>query len=180
MQNNVGKLAGLELLEELQEMWSRHPDGLTIRDIQRETGLPYHTAHAAAVWIAENRKAQWMQRPDRKAAVLVPLDWKIERWDLTGKQRRVLETIAEAADDEGCSRISYRTMAETACVPTGGIVAHVDALDRKGYLEIMSVGNSTTTGCFRAHPNGDGPKGYSPRRIHGIGARQITEPGNHS
>lgn len=141
--NSTGKLIGIEIAGELESLWQKYPDGLTITNIANEMNLPYHYVHAAAVWICESKKAKWFHRPDRKARVIVPLTWDEPIYDLTPKQLAVFNAIQESAQN-GLTQMSYLEIARNSETSPGSTVFHVESLERKGYIKIVSRGNHNT------------------------------------
>ena len=153
--NDTGKLIALEIASELPDLWDKYPDGLTIGMLEKEFDLPYHSVHAAAVWLGDNGRAKWARRPDRPSAMLVPLDWEVPIYDLTKKQQAIVDALTKMADSKGQVTTSYKTLSATAGTALGSIVAHLEALYRKGYVEIVQPGDSNTKTTFRVYPEGD-------------------------
>ena len=152
--NEVGKLIALEIAAELPDLWKRHPDGLTIRTLEKEFDLPYRSAHAAAVWLGANGRAKWARRPDRTSDMLVPLDWEAPAYDLTDRQQAVLDAVVGLAGKDGLTQASYTGISRESGTSQGSIVAHIEALQRKGYIEIVKPGTSNSTSVLRAHRDG--------------------------
>ena len=155
--NEVGKLIALEISAELPDLWKKYPGGMTIRDLEEEFDLPYRSVHAAAVWLGANDLAKWARRPDRTSDLLVPLDWEAPAYDLTERQQAVLDAIVSFSGEDGLTQASYKRISAKAGTAPGSIVAHIEALQRKGYLEIMQPGTSNTTSVLRAIQDGCPP-----------------------
>lgn len=159
--NSNGRLVALEIASMLHDWWSKHPDGLTLKLLMRYTGLSYHMVHAASVELMRMGKAKWISRPDRSPTYLVPLDWEYPAaFDLTAKQRGVLDWMAERVDADGRLTASMRQICDECMRSKGGIVALMDALCRKGYVQRLVRGQGTTPSQWRVYPNGDGPRRY--------------------
>lgn len=156
--NETGKLIALEIAAELPDLWEKYPEGLTIGTLEKEFDLPYHSVHAAAVWLGANGKAKWARRPDRTSALLVPLDWKEPVFDLTAKQQAIVDALAAMADPEGQVTTSYKTLSAKAGTALGSITAHLEALYRKGYVEIVQAGDSNSKTTFCVYPDGNREK----------------------
>jgi hypothetical protein len=152
--NEAGKLIALEIAAELPDLWKRHPDGLTVRMLEKEFDLPYRSVHAAAVWLGANDGAKWARRPDRTSDMLVPLDWEAPAYDLTDRQQAVLDAVIGLAGRDGLTQASYASISKQSGTSPGSIVAHIEALQRKGYLEIVTPGGSNSVTVLRAHPDG--------------------------
>lgn len=166
--NPVGKLLALELAPMLPQWWERHPDGLTIKGLARLSGLNYDRCHAAFLQLEVLGHGHILHRPDRSVLYLVPLDYEPPAaWDLTAKQRGVVEWMATQIDADGMVRASVRDICRGAPLSKGGIMAVLDSLDRKGYLEIVERGRGVVASLYRLWPNGDGPRGFSAFRTAG-------------
>lgn len=154
--NPIGKLMALEIAPALVGMWEKHPAGLTIKMIAREFDCSYHEAYAAVPWLVEMGKGRWVRRPDRRPEYLVPINWQgPEAWDLTRKQRDVLNFLMTRADKDRYAIASMRDICRGAMANKGGIVAILDALDRKDYLRFIDRGDSHRKTTFRVFPKGD-------------------------
>ena len=156
--NDTGKLIALEIAAELPDLWEKYPDGLTIGTLEKEFDLPYHSVHAAAVWLGDNGRAKWARRPDRTSAMLVPLDWEEPAFDLTAKQQAIVTALAEMADSKGEVTTSYKALSAKAGTALGSITAHLEALYRKGYVQIVRAGDSNRKTTFCVYPEGDSKK----------------------
>jgi len=141
--NSTGKLMGIEIASELESLWQKYPDGLTITNIAEEMDLPYHYAHAGAIWVCESKKAKWFHRPDRQSRVIVPLDWDEPVYNLTPKQQAVFTAITQSSQD-GMAQMSYLEIAKKSETSPGSTVFHVETLERKGYVKIVKRGNHNT------------------------------------
>lgn len=141
--NSSGKLVALEIASELPDLWTRYPDGLTIRNLADEMKLPYHTAHAAAVWLGDSKHAKWTVRPDRTAPLLVPVGWTAPAYDLTDRQKAIHDQLVKMSNRHGHATTSFRSLAISSGTSPGSINAHLEALQRKGYVAIHELGNST-------------------------------------
>jgi hypothetical protein len=161
--NPVGKMLALELAPLLPRWWEKNPDGLTVKMIMRLSGIDYSRCHAAFLQLEELGIADILQRPDRSGLYLVPLDYiPPPVWDITAKQRAVVDWMATHMDSDGSLRASMREICFGAMRSKGIITAIIESLDRKGYLEILERGRGTKKTLFRVWPNGDGPRGHSP------------------
>lgn len=149
MVNHSGKLIGIEICAELDVLWQKHPEGLTIKILQQETSLPYHSVHAAAVWIAENNKAKWARRPDRTSALLVPLSWTETDYDLTEKQDRIYKEIKARANPDGNTTASYKDLSDTTGVSNGSVAMITESLERKKYIKVVNRGGPNTKTTFK-------------------------------
>lgn len=158
--NPNGKLLALEIAEDLPAMWESHPDGLTAKTIVRLTGMAQHEAYSAMIWLEELGRGKIIRRPDRSPFYLVPLDFEVEKYDLTAKQRATLEFLKSKADADGYVTASMREICAGAPLSKGAIVAHLEALDRKDYLRVIERGYGTRRGRYRIFPNG-GVTGHS-------------------
>jgi len=84
--------------------------------------------------------------------------------DLSINQRSVLAFFIGNAGETMRISASYREIADVAKVSRSGIIGVIEALERKGAIEIIERGSPTTPGVFRlrspdeADPVTDGPK----------------------
>ncbi len=157
--NETAKLVGLDIIEDLPAIWIKYPGGASITQIAQELDLPYHSVHSAILWLSDNGKLQWLQRPDRQAAVVVPNGWEPPAWNLTEKQQRIVTWMTENADDTSTIQTTYKGISAGANVAEGSISAHLDALARKGYVHIVEVGTSSgEKSNFKVWPDGNGPQ----------------------
>lgn len=153
--NPVGKMLALEIAPKLATLWEKHPGGFTIKVLQAATGLAYDEANQAFHWIHELKLGRVLMRPDRFVLMCVPLDWTPPAWGLTRKQRATLDWLADRADAEGLVAASYRDICRGALLSKGGIVAHLYALDKKGYLRFVDRGGHHRKTTLRVFPEGN-------------------------
>jgi hypothetical protein len=75
---------------------------------------------------------------------------------LTEKQSAVFKAILSAAGEDWRARISQGRMAQVSGVKSGGMWAHLEALEKKDYIRILDRGSSVAAGfyliCERARP----------------------------
>lgn len=153
--NPAAKLLAIDLIGELPALWGKHPDGLTIAMVAQILGCKRHEAFAARLWVERLGKGRIVGRPDRTPDYLVPLDWKAPAWDLTKKQRETLDWLVSQADESGFVSASYRDICRGTSRTQGGIVAHMDALDKKDYLRCIDRGDHHRKASYRVFPKGD-------------------------
>jgi hypothetical protein len=77
--------------------------------------------------------------------------------ELTINQRSALAFFISSANEKRLISASYREIADNSQVSRSGVLAVVEALERKGCIEIIERGSSTSSGVFRLRDPGDGP-----------------------
>lgn len=176
--SSVGKLTGLEIRDDLiaaiHEAVAEGEDGVSFKDAAEMFGLSYHSIYSAVHSLVLMGAVAVASRADRTTTRIALPTWQPpERLDLTAKQRGALDYLVSVMDDEGIAYTSFKAIASAGPVAVGGIVACLDALDKKGYISILLRGKGARRTLFQVFPDGDGPRRYSPFH-HGM----IEAPGH--
>lgn len=165
--SSVGKLAGLEIKDDLiaaiHDAVSEGHDGITFKDAAEMFGLSYHSVYSAVHELVAMGAVAIASRADRTTTRIALPTWTPpDALDLTAKQRSALDYLVSVMDDEGIAYASFKEVATSGALAVGGIVACLDALDKKGYISILLRGKGARKTLFHVYPDGDGPRGYSP------------------
>lgn len=165
--SSVGKLTGLEIREQLissiQEAVDEGEDGITFKDAAEMFDLSYHAIYSAVHELVAMGAVAIASRADRTITRIALPTWEPPgALDLTAKQRGALDYLVSVMDGEGVAYTSYKDISTAGPVAVGGIVACLDALDKKGYISILLRGKGARRTLFHVYPEGDGPQGYSP------------------
>ena len=171
---SVPAIAMAEIAVELDALWERFGDNLSIQVIVEEFSLPIHVARAACDLLVQDGRAKWYRRPDRVYKTIVQPDF-IETGPkkLTELQQKVLDTLVSLADEDMVAAVAFRQIAEAMGQPErSGLTPVIDSLDGKGYLQILERGLGSVPNIYKLYPAGDGPAGPSPFRRTGSVARK--------
>lgn len=165
--NSVGKLLGLEILDELvaaiEKAVARGEDGITFREAVDHFGLPYHQVSAAVHALASMGKVTFAHRADRNILRVTLPGWEPPAvLELTARQQAVVDFLASKADADGFVTASTREILRSMGIAKGTIVDACMALEAKGYLKVVARGRGAVPNTYRVWPGGDGPRGYSP------------------
>jgi GcrA cell cycle regulator len=143
---------GEQIRPHLEELWAAHPDGLSVKAIAAHCGMEYHDTYQGVRHLDALKVVDFAQRRDAGSKwVLRPGD-PMPTPDLTAKQAAVLEALHKLAVRKGNGREFQASLQEIAIAsdfPAGGLPSHLSALRRKGKVEIVSYGNSTTSAIYR-------------------------------
>lgn len=71
---------------------------------------------------------------------------------LTEKQQAVFDAMARLANVDWRVQVTFGRLSDETGVSRGGMSAHIDALDRKGYIRVIDRGDSKTPGTFLIAP----------------------------
>lgn len=154
------RIVVIELAAELSDLWAAAPDGITIRELRARLETDYNDTYAIARLAHSMGYAVFATKADCRTKVLMPPGSADPVWDLTPKQRAVLDWMVANMSDDGTLRASYGEIAR-ALGANSISVDKIGGLDCKGYLEILDRGGPHQKTMFRIYPQGDGPKGWS-------------------
>lgn len=165
--NTVGKMIGLDIFDDIKDLWEKGQNEATLLQVARACDISYTQAYSGISALVDMGLVRLFRRQDRNELRVVPLDYEPPACDLTKKQRASIDWLFSRADENMCVRASFRDICEGALLSKGAIVAHLEALERKGYLSFIEVGRGTRKTLFRLFPNGDGPGQSVIRRAAG-------------
>lgn len=155
----------MELLEAVHEAVARGEDGLTYKQAAALLEMSYEQTYGAVNALSRMGKIKIGSRADRNVCRIVLPGWEPPaKLDLTRKQRAALDYLISRMEGGPLLRASFRDIVKGAVLAKGGVVATLEALDKKGYIVILDRGRGTTPTLFHVYPEGDGPRSYSPMK----------------
>lgn len=158
------KMAALEIADDLLEAIDQSEfKGVTMMQGAAALGLPYREFYQSVVRLEDLGKIKLVR--DRRAGNR----YRIVRPDapcideatiFTPVQKRVFDYLCGRADERGLVHASLKQISE-GIGHNSTCSGSIDALDRRGFLEILHRGDSKRPRLYKIFPNGDGPKGWS-------------------
>lgn len=161
---SVARSIGLEFESDISALVElMGAEGATINQVVEWTGLSRHHSYRAVTDLCERKVIKVIMRSDRFAQRLVPIWWEEPaQLDLTNKQRSALDYLISHMGSDGKARASFKDIAAKGNLALGGLTVILDALDKKGYIDILERGRGSTKSLFLVHPKGDGARQLSP------------------
>lgn len=159
--NPATKMGALEVADEIVEaIEAAGGAGISVKDGALLTGMHYTEFYETAKRLADMGKIKIVRREQQRVR-LVGLDGE-DAWvyPLSDWPQKVLAFLCNQADENGLARASLKQIARAVghqSTPS----ASIDALDRKGFLEIRDRGGWDRPRLYEVFKNGDGPKGWS-------------------
>lgn len=176
--NGVHKMFALEIEHELIAAITLVGDkgdfpGISIREGADIVGMPYNDFYGAVIALEEMKKIGISQNTGRGRRLMLP-SWTVPEYaPLTPKQKTVLNYLASKMNRWGYVRASSVQICKDTSL--GCPWAQIDALDYKGFLQIVDFGSPKSARIYQIFPNADGPKGYTWRPYYSLGAKEWSE-----
>lgn len=159
--NDVGKMHALEMEADLIEAVSATGGaGLNIKECSRALDMNYNDCWNGIYTLEQMKRVKVVSGPHGRRVILP--SWKAN-FLLTKRHDAVLKYLCSKADCNNLVRVSFAKIAVAVrpIVGCGGVSDAIDALDRKGCLEVVERGTHLRANLYKVYPNRDGPEGYS-------------------
>lgn len=159
--NDVGKMHALEMEDEVIEaILATNGAGLNIKECSRVLDMGYNDCWAGVYALEQMRKIKVVSGPHGRRLIMP--GWKAN-WVLTRRHEAIFNFLCSKADSNNLVRVSFAKIGEGVrpWVGVGGVSDAIDALDRKGCLEVVERGTHLKANLYKVYPNRDGPECYS-------------------
>lgn len=133
----------------LDVLLDRYPDTLDAGKVALHTGEKQSRVYKALQMLGERGVIQYTQRPDSNQIIVLRPDAPMPHYDLTERQQRVFDWLAIQADPAGNVSASLKAIDKGAGVAGHSSYDVLWTLQRKGWLTIVSQGDSVTPGAYR-------------------------------
>lgn len=168
--NTVARILAVDIVPMLPAIWAKHPDGCSVIKFAEAVGEEYPLVYRAVKELAEMGHLRWLQRPDLKGKIVVPVGYRVTSYNMTDKQIALFATLILMADADGVVDASMVSMAVRTASQTGTKISHagvgvsLESMERKGYLEVLQRAKGRRTARVKVYPDGNGPKRYDEPR----------------
>lgn len=159
--NGIGKMHALEMEEDLIEAVSAtNGVGLNIKECSRVLDMSYNDCWQGIYTLEQMNRVKVVSGPHGRRVILP--NWK-QNWLLTKRHEAIFNFLCAKMDLNNLVRVSFARISEGVkpLVGVGGVSDAIDALDRKGCLEVVERGTHLRANLYKVYPNRDGPEGYS-------------------
>lgn len=147
----AGTLAD-EVFSALATLIETYPKGPTVREIAAHLGEDEKLVRRACQTLANRQRATFMRRKDDGAYHLCPMGHTPVAEELSPRQTALLIALEQVADENRCVARSMKDLCELSGIHQGSFTYVMDALIRKGRVQLIERGVNNQPNTYRIVP----------------------------
>lgn len=137
------------IMEALETMLAQWPDTLDAGKVATALGEQQNRVYPALQALHDQGLIQYVRRLDKAQIIVLRPGEPMPHPNLSKKQQALFDTLVGLVGDDWKISTSYRDLVSLSGSAKGGIVAIIDALVAKGYIEITDRGTQHRPATYR-------------------------------